>query len=106
MRFDTSKTYTYGDILGPAMKITDHDEADAYFWDYVEYVVSTKGTTQSEAVKICRSNLGYYAGYYDHETCVRVERLFSCCHPVFGTASNPVSPEEAFRLGLETGERG
>ena len=54
----------------------------------------------SEAEQICKSNLGYFAGYYDHETRMRVERLFKCSHPVFGVAKEKeITAEEAFELG-------
>lgn len=43
------------------------------------------GKTREEAEQIERSNLGYYAGYHLDETRERVERLFRCAHPVFGS---------------------
>ncbi len=69
---------------GPAMELTEQVEADAYFEKCVVHCVTHGGKTRAEAECIERSNLGYYAGYYDDKTRARVERLFRCAHPVFG----------------------
>lgn len=96
---------TVGDKYGPAMTITDQAEADEYFEACVEHTMNfcseiwQADDPRAEAERIERLNLGYIAGYYDHETRVRVERLFSAKHPIFGTASKPVDPEKAFELG-------
>lgn len=90
---------TIGDKYGPAMTIADQAEADAYFERCVAHSIA-HGRSRSDAEYVERCNLGYYAGYYDHETRVRVERLFGCAHPVFGCATTP-------RVGTtEGGERG
>jgi hypothetical protein len=93
---------TIGESYGPAMKITDQQEASEYF----EMLVQSNmrhGTTRAEAESIERQNLGYYAGYYDSATRERVEKLFSCAHPFFGSiAENGApTPEQA----LETGRK-
>jgi len=91
---------TIGDKYDPAMKITEQANADAYFERLVQHCMS-HGKTRSEAEQIERSNLGYYAGYYDMETRVRVEKLFKCAHPFFGAiaVNDPPSAEEAFEAG-------
>lgn len=95
---------TYGEKYGPAMKITDPAEAKKYFEECVKHTMSF-GKTREEAEAIERSNLGYYAGYYDTETRKRVERLFDCAHPVFGKAEKGVpTAEEAFKMGEKMGE--
>jgi len=81
---------TLGEKYGPAMKITSQEEADAYFAQCVAHMMSF-GYSREEAERIERSNLGYWAGYFDHETRGRVERLFRCAHPVFGSAALPIS---------------
>jgi len=81
------------------MKITDQKEADTYFKECVEHSMSF-GNSHEQAEDIERQNLGYFAGYYDHETRLRVEKLFSCKHPVFGSAKDgKPTPEEAFEFG-------
>lgn len=95
---------TIGDKYGPAMKITDQEEADEYFKACVEHSMRL-GSTREEAEKTERVNLGYYAGYYEHEVRLRVERLFRCAHPVFGKAELGVpTPEEAFQMGQDWAE--
>lgn len=74
---------TAGEKYGPAMKMTDHAEADSHFEKCVVHTMSF-GHSREEAERIERQNLGYYAGYYDDETRARVERLFHCSHPIFG----------------------
>lgn len=97
---------THGDKYGPAMKILDEDEAEAYFAACVEHTMKTFGTSREEAESSERMNLGYWAGYYDPETRARVERLFRCEHPVFGKIADkgPPSPEEAFAAGVRFAE--
>ena len=90
-----------GDKYDPAMKITDQAEADKYFEACVNHQVSFGQCTRQEAIDIERSNLGYFAGYYDNETRERVERLFKCQHPIFGPISEgSPTPEEAFEMGF------
>lgn len=76
---------TIGDKYGPAMQITDQAEADAYFEKCVRHMMRYRPCARDEAERIERMNLGYFAGYYDSETRERVERLFRCSHPVFGS---------------------
>lgn len=100
------KKITHGDKYGPAMKITDQKEAEAYFEECVEHCMSF-GNSREQAEDIERQNFGYWAGYYDHETRLRVEKLFSCKHPVFGAAEDGTpTPEEAFELGRTLGIKG
>ncbi len=58
------------------------------------------GKTREEAEEIERANLGYWAGYYRPETRERVERLFRCAHPFFGSIAEkgPPTPEQPTRL--------
>ena len=93
------KLITIGEKYRPAMKITDADEAQRYFEKLVVHSM-LHGNSREEAEKIEKSNLGYFAGYYDNDTRKRVERLFFCVHPIFGAASKGIpTPEEAFELG-------
>jgi hypothetical protein len=110
---------TIGESLKPAMLITDKDDAKQYFDDYVKYTMShmndekiklleMKGNInvddmlKSMAEEICKKNLGYFCGYYDNETMVRVYKLFECNHPIFG--NNIPSAKEAFERGLQLGK--
>lgn len=92
---------TIGDKYGPAMEITDQAKADEYFEALVEHTM-TYSKSRKEAEEIEKSNLGYYAGYCSDETRQRVERLFKCSHPVFGSIAQngPPTPEQAFNAGV------
>jgi hypothetical protein len=50
-----------------------------------------------------RENIGWAVGDLNREQGRRVMELFECPHPVFGT-TYPTA-EEAFRLGMESGEK-
>jgi len=98
---------TIGEKYGPAMEITDQAAADAYFEECVQYHLRKEVKPRDEVEAIERANLGYYAGYYDTETRRRVERLFKCVHPIFGSIAEngPPTPEEAFKAGLKAGKQ-
>lgn len=93
---------TNGEKYGPAMRARTQQVADECFAALVAHSMSF-GNTREEAERIERSNIGYWAGYYDNETRRRVERLFRCSHPVFGPCE-PL-PEEAYLLGLDAGRQ-
>ena len=95
-----NREITLREKYAPAMNITDQSKADAYFEECVKHSMSF-GKTRAEAENLERGNLGYYAGYYDAETRERVERLFHCCHPVFGSIAKDGAPtsERAFESG-------
>ena len=76
---------TIGEKYRPAMAIIDPVKAKEYFESCVEHTMR-KGKSREEAESIERQNIGYFAGYYDQDTRIRVERLFSCKHPIFGRA--------------------
>lgn len=41
---------------------------------------------REEAERVERFNIGYWTGYYDSATAARVQRLFRCEHPFFGSS--------------------
>lgn len=105
---------TIGEALRPAMQITDEADAAQYLADYTAYIQRAIETQRAyeekphgdglSAEQIARTNIGYFAGYYDRETRERVGRLFACEHPVFGKAAVSVpTPEQAFEAGLLRG---
>jgi len=104
---DLPKDITNGDLLGPAMKMTDPEEAKEYLAALIERAVKHFGQTPEEAESVQKENLGYYAGYFDTETMVRVHKLFDCEHPVLGKVKSQEdlpSPEEAFEMGQKWAE--
>jgi len=91
-----------------AMRLQTEDEADSFLALLIaQHLSAAPERSREEAERIERDNLAYYAGYFDHETRARVERLFKCAHPIFGSIAEkgPPTAEEAFRLGKEMGER-
>lgn len=96
------KKITIGDKYHPAMKITDPKEAEEYFEACVQHTMLF-GKSREEAEKSERSNLGYFAGYYDNETARRVNLLFGAVHPIFG--SMEPTPEEAFKMGQKLAKK-
>ena len=97
---------TIGEAYDPAMKMTDPKEAEEYLQALIERSVKYCGQTPEEAERIMKENLGYYSGYYDTETMVRVHKLFNCAHPIFGeikSESDLPTPEEAFEMGKTRG---
>lgn len=99
-------TATFGEILGPAMQITDQEEADAYFEAMVRHGMQQDPSLgQDLAEANLRQSLAYFAGYYEHETRVRVERLFGCVHPIFGPATlGEPAPAAALSAGMQMSE--
>ena len=101
MEYRLLEKITIGEKYSPAMEIIDQSEADDYFEALVEHTMRF-GKSREEAEKIELANLGYYAGYYNQETRLRVERLFKCEHPFFGPAADgQPTPEEAFEMGRQ-----
>lgn len=97
------KGMSYADTLGPALEITDQWLADLYFDALVQFTMKEWSKTQEECEVTVRQNLAYYAGYYDAETRKRVERLYRCAHPVFGsiTANGIPASGEALKMGWD-----
>jgi hypothetical protein len=100
------KEATSGDLYRPAMEIRNEVDARAYFKIIVDWIMDNhenEGKSREEIETITRSNLGYYAGYYSAETRLRVEKLFECEHPIFGSIAKNGSPtpEQAFKMGQD-----
>jgi hypothetical protein len=93
---------TMGEKYSPGMAITEQAEADRYFEVCVlHHLAIAPEHSRQEAEEIERSNLAYFAGYYDSETRRRVEKLFKAVHPIFGSIEKhgEVTPEVAFEMG-------
>lgn len=110
---------TYGEIFDWANSISDPDEAQEFLNDYTDYIVpflkeekikllemggniDVNKMLKSQAIEIAKSNLGYFAGYYDDDTRRKIEKLFLCSHPIFGSIEKNGAPtsEEAFNAGF------
>lgn len=102
------ETLTVKESLDPAMKITDKKDAEQYFRDLIVYYQNKNPKADiTRVIEATKAALGYYAGYFDHETRERVEDLFECAHPFFGSIkeNGPPTPEQVFKMGLELGKK-
>jgi hypothetical protein len=85
-----------------ALEITDEREARVYFEELVQRALGQMPSfTREEAESHVKSSIAYYAGYYDNDVRARVERLYNCVHPFFGSIekNGPPGPEAAYRMG-------
>lgn len=98
-------TTTIGELYDPAMAVRSRTNASRYFEKLVKRNMRVGKHTREEAERIERSNLGYYAGYCSGTIRARVEKLFLCEHPIFGSikANGPPTYDRAFALGEELG---
>ena len=84
----------------PAMRATTEKEAQAYLELCIQHSVASGQLSREQAEALERENIAYWAGYCDHKTRLRVERLYQVTHPVFGPASDgPVTFAQAMALG-------
>ena len=106
---ENKEVLTIAESLGPAMEITEQEDADQYLQKLVEYTEKQirlnyrkPPLRKMTALEIVKENLGYYAGYYSDETRCRVEKLFKTKHPIFGAIATEGAPtfSEAFQKGL------
>lgn len=93
---------TIGELYNPAMKITTQNEATEYLKMLIERRLRVSPMNENEAMKCELGNLGYYAGYFDPETYERVQRLFNCQHPIFGSLYPDAN--DAYKKGLTSNE--
>lgn len=98
---------TYREQFDAAMRCKTKEEAAAWLAAEINRYQLEFGKDGEEAEHVIKSNLGYMAGYCDHEAAQKVQRLFGAVHPIFGTADyhQTMTPEEAFETGKRVGER-
>lgn len=108
MVYEGKEFNTMGEVFNEALHYakTDKNKAISFFKAYVEHIFNNNKeiNTYAEAEKIAKSNFGYFAGYYDAETCDIIYNTYQCSHPIFGDKPYDVSPEEAFKKGMEIGK--
>ncbi|MBY0561451.1 hypothetical protein [Hyphomicrobium sp.] len=93
-------------LLQQAMEVQTRAEADACLDAMiVQLRKAMEGVSDAFLTVIAKRNVGYFAGYYDHATRLRVEELYDTVHPFLGAAKDgQKSPEEIFELGRRAGE--
>jgi hypothetical protein len=91
------------EMVSLALKFGTKEKAREIVDVQVKEMVDVLNYDEAEARRVTLVNIGYYTGYLDHETADRIMDLFETEHPVFGR-THP-TPQEAFRLGRELGEK-
>ena len=103
------KGMTIGDVFAKANGVKSQAEADAFYEEYVRYMMTecSEHLNREQAERIVKSNLGYVAGYYDDATRARIEKLYHCSHPIFGSIEKNGAPsgEQAFAMGQQIGKK-
>lgn len=114
------KVKTVGEYLTAAMAVQTQEEADACLKDMVDYKIAcainfpdsfpkyaSAEIRELDLTKMVRQDIGYYAGYHDADVRERVERLFACEHPYFGSIKERGQPslQDAFDLGVALGAK-
>ena len=96
---------TYGEQFNEAMKCETVEQANAWVAKEVERYLREFGKSPEEAHQIILSNLGYMAGYYDHEVAQKVHHLFGAIHPIFGSSTyhKDMTPKQCFKKGYVAG---
>ena len=98
---------TFGEIFNKAFELAkeNKNEAQEFFKQYIQFILedNNKVNTIEEAERIAKSNFGYFAGYYTQVVCDIIYETYQCSHPIFGDKPFDISPEEAYRKGLERG---
>jgi hypothetical protein len=104
MVFEGKTLETMGEIFNTALDVAktgNSDRCQEFLTSYVEYIVSESNLNVAEAENIAKSNLGYFAGYYDRDVYNAINKAYGAVHPVFGGNPFDISPEEVYNWGLE-----
>jgi len=107
MNYRGKELNTIGEVFDEALRLakTDKDEAQDFFYQYVNHISFVNKYSWDKSIEIAKSNLGYFAGYYDKEVCDIIYNTYQCSHPIFGNKPFSVDPNEAYRKGLEMGSK-
>ena len=97
---------TCKDKYSSAFQITKQEDADEYFSSCVEHTMRLNTElTEKEAIELEKDNIAYFACYTNNiDIRKRIEKLFNCEHPLFGSVDNPLSADEIFLIGKAIGE--
>lgn len=109
MVFENKKYETMGEIFNLANSLAKEGIKSKCEHFLIAYATSILDANESvtnyeDALNIAKSNLGYFAGYYDSITYQRINKTYGAIHPVFKTNPFDIAPEEAYRKGLEMGK--
>lgn len=88
-----------------AMRCTTGAQAIEWLEKEKNYYAERFGADRKAAEEMILRNIGYMAGYYNHETAQKVYKLFGAVHPVTGTASYhlEMTLDDLLNIGAEFG---
>ena len=91
------------ELANSLAKDGNKSKCEQFLIEYAKHIIEAneKVTNYEEALNIARSNLGYFAGYYDRKTYDRINKAYGAIHPVFKTNPFKITPEEIYRISLE-----
>ena len=104
MNYRGKEYNTIGEVFDLALKLAKNDpngEAKDFFHEYVNHISVVNHYSWDKSVECAKSNLGYFAGYYNGETYDIINKVYGAQHPIFGCNPFDVSLEEAFNKGKE-----
>lgn len=109
MKYHGKVLETFAEIFNKGLQLAreNKEKAQEFFKQYIQHIYENNDEVYSleEAENIAKSNFGYWAGYYNQEVCDIIYNTFQCSHPIFGDKPFDVSPEEAYKKGLEMGRK-
>ena len=109
MIFEGKTLTTMGEIFEKALEVAKFDDGDRcqeFLTTYANWVTEVNGYYNTEeAMKLVKGNLGYFAVYYGKDVYDAINKAYGATHPVFGRNPFDVSPEDAYKRGLEQGRK-
>ena len=102
---------TMEDVFNKALELAKSENAGecAEFLEcyatYIRNETPTEFPTLELAYQCAKGNLGYFAGYYNNEIYELINKTYGAVHPIFRCNPFEVSPEDAYRKGLEIGSK-
>ena len=106
MIFENKNYETMGEIFSLANSLAKEgvkSKCEDFLIAYATSILDANEsvTNYEDALKIAKSNLGYFAGYFNSTTYERVNKTYGAIHPVFKTNPFDIAPEEIYRISLE-----
>ena len=106
MVFENKKYETMGEIFSLANSLAKEGAKSKCEDFLIAYATSILDANESvanyeDALKIAKSNLGYFAGYFNSTTYEHVNKTYGAIHPVFKANPFDIAPEEIYRISLE-----
>lgn len=106
MVFENKKYETMGEIFSLANSLAKEgvkSKCEDFLIAYATSILDANEsvTNYEDALKIAKSNLGYFAGYFNSTTYELVNKTYGAIHPIFKTNPFDIAPEEIYRISLE-----